>query len=465
MLRSKFYEVSMSFLDGAKRIHFIGAGGSGMFPLEQILISKGFLLSGSDVNETATLDSARKIGVDVHMGHKPEHVNNADIVIYSAAIAKDNPEIIAANVQKIPTYERSELLGLISSWYDNAVCVAGTHGKTTVTAMISSILLADDIDISAVIGGKLPLIGGSGRCGTSDTIVIEACEFSNTFLKLNPNISVILNIDHDHMDYFKTMDNLRDSFTKFINMNKSALIYANQDENTAVAVKNSDFRGERITFGWNADSDYFPDNIRKIDDFTTSFTLMQNDERIDEITIQVPGRHNVLNAVAACATSLAAGCKIPSLNKGLATFHGAGRRFERLLSKNGVTIVDDYAHHPAEIAATLRTAKAMNFKRVWAVHQPFTFSRTYELMNEFAEALSIADKILLTDIMGGREVNAIGVKSEDLAAKIPQSVLRHTLDEAAEYVIERVQPGDLVITLGCGDVNKAANRMVQLLNK
>jgi UDP-N-acetylmuramate--alanine ligase len=460
-----FFEVSMSFLDGVKRVHFIGAGGSGMFPLEQILISKGFLLSGSDNNETETLESARKIGVDVHMGHKPEHVNNADIVIYSAAIAKDNPELLAANVHNIPTYERSELLGLVSSWYENAVCVAGTHGKTTVTSMITSILMADKQDISAVIGGKLPLIGGSGRCGTSDRIVIEACEFSNTFLKLSPNISVILNIDCDHLDYFKTMDNLRGSFTKFINMTDKVLIYPNLDENTMIAVKNSSFSGKRITFGWDDRSDYFPDNIRKIDDFSTSFMLMHKSERLGEVTVHVPGRHNVLNAVAACAASLASGCKIAAINDGLRTFQGAGRRFERLYAQNGVTIVDDYAHHPAEIAATLQAAKAMNFKRVWAVHQPFTFSRTHALMNEFAEALSVADEILLTDIMGGREVNTIGVKSEDLATKIPRAILRHTLDEAAEYVIANLKPGDLVVTLGCGDVNKAAKRMVQLLNK
>lgn len=451
------------FLTGKKHIHFIGIGGSGMYPLAQILHGQGFYLTGSDNNETETLDLVRKMGIPVFLGQRAENIEGADLIVHTAAIMNDNPELIAARESAVTVIERSVLLGLITSRYNNAVCVCGTHGKTTASSMLTHIFLADGIDLTAVIGGKLKAIHGSGICGKSETMVCEACEFVDTFLKLYPDTSVILNIDCDHLDYFKTMDNLRLSFTKFCNLTTNCLVYNGDDENTLIAVNNSEFSGKRVTFGLKHNNDYYADNIVQVSDFHTQFDLYYKGELVDRISIFVPGAHNVLNALAACAAALENGCKKESLNKGLSTFFGAVRRFERLAEINGVTIVDDYAHHPTEVKTLLETAKKMNFKRVWAVHQPFTYSRTATLLNEFAEALSIADKVVLTEIMGSREKNTYNIYSKDLAAKIDDAVCVETCDDAAQYVSEHVESGDLVITFGCGDVYKAAYKLIELM--
>ena len=451
------------FLTGKKHIHFIGIGGSGMYPLAQILHSQGYYLTGSDNNETATLDAVRKMGIPVHLGHSPENIMGADLIVHTAAIMADNPELIAAKNSGVLTVERSELLGLVTSWYSKAFCVSGTHGKTTTTSMLTHILLAAGIDLSAVIGGKLKAIGGSGRAGKSEYMVCAACEFVDTFLKLFPNISIVLNIDRDHLDYFKTMENLKLSFSKFCKKTTDLVIANGSDANTMEAVNASGTAARVITFGKSADCDFYPENIQHIADFRTEFDLMHHGEKLEHITIRVPGIHNVYNAVAACAAAYSAGIPAEALREGLDKFGGAMRRFERLAEINGVTIVDDYAHHPAEIAATLKTAKEMSFKRVWAVHQPFTYSRTAMLLDEFAQALSIADRVVLTEIMGSREKNTYNIYSKDLAAKIDGCVWYTGMEEVAQYVAANVQPGDLVITLGCGDIYKAADRIIEIL--
>ena len=361
--------------------------------------------------------------------------------------------------------ERSELLGLVTSWYSKAFCVSGTHGKTTTTSMLTHILLAAGIDLSAVIGGKLKAIGGSGRAGKSEYMVCEACEFVDTFLKLFPNISIVLNIDRDHLDYFKTMENLKLSFSKFCKKTTDIVIANGSDANTMEAVNASGTAARVITFGKTSDCDFYPENIDHKADFLTEFDLMHHGEMLEHIAIHVPGLHNVYNAVAACAAAYSAGIPAEALREGFDKFGGAMRRFERLAEINGVTIVDDYAHHPAEIAATLKTAKEMSFKRVWAVHQPFTYSRTAMLLDEFAQALSIADRVVLTEIMGSREKNTYNIYSKDLAAKIDGCVWYTGMEEVAQYVAANVQPGDLVITLGCGDIYKAADRIIEILKE
>ena len=454
------------FLTGKKHVHFIGIGGSGMYPLAQILHSKGYYLTGSDNNETETLKAVRNMGIKVFLGQDAKNIEGADLIVHTAAIMSDNPELIAARQSGAKVVERSELLGLVTSWYNKAVCVSGTHGKTTTSSMLAHIFLAENIDISTVIGGKLKAIGGSGRAGTSDVMVCEACEFSNTFLKLYPNISVILNIDADHLDFFKTMDNLRASFTKFCDNTTDILVVNGDDENTMRAVNASSFGGQLITFGKTSKNRYYPENIEKVSDFRTDFDIMENGRKIERISIHVPGAHNVINAVAACAAALSIGCDPVNINKGLETFWGAGRRFERLAEINGITVVDDYAHHPAEVAATLKTAKAMSgFKRVWAVHQPFTYSRTATLLDDFAEALQIADKVVLTEIMGSREKNTYNIYSADLCAKIPDGKWFPTFDEVARYVADNAESGDMIITLGCGDVYKVAFEIIEMLKE
>lgn len=439
-----------------------------MYPLAQILHTKGFYLTGSDNNETATLAAVRAMGIPVFLGQAAENIEGADCIVYSAAIMEDNPELIAAKKARengVYVAERSELLGLVTEQFSKAFCVSGTHGKTTTTSMLTMIMLEAGVDPSAVIGGKLKAIGGSGRAGKSEYMVCEACEFKDTFLHLFPNISIILNIDRDHMDYFKTMERLKESFEKFCALTTDIIVANGSDPNTLEVVKNSGAKAKIVTFGKSADCCFYPENIRQISDFSWKFTLVNEKKALGEIEVNVPGEHNVYNAVAACAAAYSAGIPIEVIQRGMAKFTGAMRRFERLAEIDGVTFVDDYGHHPAEIAATLKTAKAMSFKRVWVVHQPFTYSRTAMLLNEFAEALSIADRVVLTEIMGSREKNTFNIYAKDLAEKIDGCVWFPTFEEVAKYVVDNVKSGELVITTGCGDVYKVADMMIEMMKK
>lgn len=455
-----------NFIEGKKHIHFIGIGGSGMYPLAQILHSKGYCLTGSDNNETATLQAVRDMGIPVTLGQRAENIEGADCIVFSAAIMEDNPELIAAREAEkrgVKLAERSELLGLVTAQFSKAFCVSGTHGKTTVTSMLAMIMKEADIDFSAVIGGKLRAIGGSGRAGKSDYMVCEACEFKDTFLHLFPNISIILNIDEDHMDYFKTMENLKASFAKFCGLTTDIIVANGDDENVREVLKKCRSDAKFVTFGKREFNDFYAEDIRQHSDFHRTFSLMNKGEELCEIVLSVPGIHNVYNAVAAAAAAYSAGIPIDAIQRGLDRFAGAMRRFEKLAEINGVTFVDDYGHHPAEIAATLKTAKDMSFKRVWVVHQPFTYSRTAMLLDDFAKALSIADKVVLTEIMGSREKNTYNIFAKDLADRIDGCVWFPTFEEVAKYVTDNVQSGDLVITTGCGDVYKVADLMIEIM--
>lgn len=446
-------------LNSKKHIHFIGIGGSGMFPLVEILSDKGFFITGSDNNESNIVRSERERGIKVYMTQDEKNIEGADLIVYSAAIMDDNKELKAALKSNVPTIKRSRLLGEISSNYKNGVCIAGTHGKTTTSSMLTQILIDGDKDPSAVIGGKLKSINRYGVCGKSDIFVCEACEFNDTFLELSPYISIILNIDNDHLDYFKTMDNLKNSFYKFLNLTKDTIIYNGDDENTKEVVGKIKDKN-KISFGFKEDNDYYPTNIENIDGLKGKYTLNKQGKELGEIELFVPGKHNILNSLAAIAASDLLGVSYEKIKIGLKNFKGSGRRFEYIGKINGVTVVDDYAHHPTEIEATLKAAKELNFKRVWVLFQPFTYSRTKALLNEFAQTLSIADKVVLTEIMGSREKNIYNIKSEDLKGLIDGAVVVKTLDDAADYILKNAQNGDLVLTLGCGDVYKAAYIMV-----
>lgn len=442
---------------GIKKIHCIGVGGSGMFPIVQILKSRGYEISGSDNNEGDIVALERAMGIDVRMGHSPEHLAEADMVMYTAAILDSNPELAAARQSGLPLWERAKVLGAISSHYGNAIGVTGTHGKTTVTSMLVQLLYGAGKDPSAVIGGKLAAIGGYGRAGESDTFVYEACEFKDHFLETYPDTAIILNIDNDHMEYFGTMDNAMRSYTRFGNM-ASRVLYNRSDYNTTVAVE--PVQAEKISFGWEEDSDFYPANIIIEDGFSRSFDLMHRGQLLGRLELHVPGRHNILNAVAAAACAWLEGVSAEDIRTHLAQFRGAGRRFELVGRREGVTVVDDYAHHPAEIEATLRAARELGFNRVWAVFQPFTFSRTFMLLEQFRQALSIADRVVLSPIMGSREVNTYGVRSQDLQQKLENCICLETFEEIADYVKAHAASGDLVITLGCGDIYKCARLML-----
>ena len=371
-------------------------------------------------------------------------------------IRDSNPELMAARASGVPTIERAELLGLVTSWFSNCVGVCGTHGKTTTTAMLTQMFIECGMDPSAVIGGKLEAIGGSGRLGNSEVMVCEACEFEDHFLKFHPDIAVVLNVDADHMEYFKTMDHVLDSYHRFAAMATKAVIYNGDDANSCRAVQG--IEGVKLlSFGMGEDNDYHACNIRHVDGRHTLYDLYYKQERLGQVKLNVPGEHNVLNSMAAVAAAIESGCQTQCAVESVSAFQGAGRRFEIMGTNKGVTIADDYGHHPAEIEVTLKAAKQMGYRQVWAVHQPFTYSRTAMLLDDFARVLQIADHVVLSEIMGSREKNTY---ASDLAKKIPGCVWFPTFEEISQYVMERAQPGDLVITLGCGDVYKCAKLML-----
>lgn len=452
-------------LKKVKRIHFIGIGGSGMCPLAEILISLGYSLSGSDNNDTETFRRIEKEGAKVYLGQVKENItDDVELVIYTNAILDGNEELEYAKAN-FPCFERAELLGAMSRIFTNCIGVCGTHGKTTTSSMITQVLLEAGLDPSAVIGGKLPLINAYGRYGHSQNFVCESCEFNNTFLKMNPDIAVILNIDEDHLDFFKNLENIKKSFREFAEKTTKTIIYNGDDENTVDTLKG--ITGKRlISIGKKDSNEWVAKNIIVPGGFHSSYDVYHNGEMVTKIEISVPGEHNILNSLCAFVAAYESGADVKSICKGLKDFNGAGRRFELLGTYNGITFADDYAHHPTELKVTLEAAMKMGYKRVWAIHQPFTFTRTSLLLDDFARVLQIPDKCVISAIMGSREVNTIGIKAKDLADKVPGSIQLDTFEEICDYVLENAKEGDLVITLGCGDVYKVARMMVnKLCNK
>ena len=454
-----YTDYNQHLLDNVKKIHFIGCGGSGMYPLIQILAAKGYEISGSDVLDGSIIRYEREMGVKVSLGHSADNVIGTDMVVYSAAISKDNVELNAAASYGIPTIERSVLLGYVSRLYKQSICVSGTHGKTTTTSMITTALELAGRDPSAVIGGKLPLINGYGKAGKGDDIVIESCEFAETFLKLTPYLSVVLNIDNDHLDYYGSMGELKFAFKRFALMTKF-MIFANADDKNTMDVMYTLDRRVR-TFGIQNDGDYQALNVNEYKPGFFEFDLKEWNKVTGHIRLAVPGYHNIYNALAMCCCVRPLGLKPEDAVRAAEQFHGTGRRFEIKGECNGAVIVDDYAHHPTELAATLATAKEMGYDRVIAVHQPFTYSRTKMLMDDFAKVLRAADQVVLLPIMGGREKDDGSVRSEDLAAKLPGSVVVDGLEGAAAWVKQNAKKGDLVVCMSCGDLYKAADMMVE----
>ena len=454
------YEID-DILKKIKHIHFIGIGGSGMCPLAEILHNKGYLITGSDNNPGDNIDKLRSLGIKVTMGQKAENIEGAEMIVYTAALLSDNPELCAAKASGIPTFERSKLFGAVTRKYSNCIGVCGTHGKTTVTSMLTQVLIMADKDPTAVIGGKLPLIDSHGRTGNTETMVCEACEFVDTFLDLSPDVAVILNIDEDHLDYFKTLDNIIKSFHKFSLLTTNTLIFNGDDENTCKAVDGID--KAKITFGFSEKNDYYPDNISYNRGSFGEFDVMYKGEKLTRLSLKIPGKHNILNALAAFAAAVNAGCTADECKKGIESFTGAGRRFEILGEINGITIADDYAHHPHELEAILNAVMKMGYKTVWAVFQPFTYSRTKILFDDFVRVLGIPDRLVMTEIMGSRERNTYNIYTKDLADKIPGSVWFNTFEEVTDYIVKNAESGDIVITLGCGDIYKAAKMIVREL--
>ncbi|MBR2714830.1 MAG: UDP-N-acetylmuramate--L-alanine ligase [Ruminococcus sp.] len=450
-----------NLLDNIKKIHFIGIGGSGMCPLAEILHSEGFELSGSDCNESDTLERVKGYGIPVFMGHNASNITDQELVVYTAAVKEDNPELVEAKSKGIPCLERSIMLGIVTRRYNRSIAIAGTHGKTSTTAMLSQLLIGSGFDPSAIIGGKLPFIGGNSYVGQSDIIVCEACEYVDTFLELTPYISVILNVDADHLDYFKDLDHIKRSFNKFAKQTTGALVINGDDENTIDAVKDVDL--PKVTFGFKNTNDYYAENL-KVNGAYSTFDFMHDGEKLCEIELVVPGTHNTYNALAAAATAAYLGATPNEISENLHKFTGVHRRFEILGKPQGITVADDFAHHPTELTTTLNAAMNMGFNTVWAVFQPHTFSRTAMLLDDFAKALSIPDKAIISEILPVRETNTYDIYNTDLGAKVEGSKCIDTFEDIVSYICENAKEGDLVLTMGGGNVYMCANMILKALS-
>lgn len=449
--------------DNSRTIHFVGIGGSGMFPIAKILKSQGFKITGSDVYESDTLDKVRDLGIKVALGHKSENIGICDVLVYSAAIKMSNPEIIEAQSRGIPIIERCEILGLISEKYNNSIGVSGTHGKTTTTSIITHILLDVNKSPNSIIGGTLKRLNGNSCEGKSDIFVCEACEYVDSFLQLYPKFSVILNLEADHLDYFKTFENMKNSFKKFAFQTKNTIVYNGDDSNIVDILKDVD--KNKISFGFSKENDYIIDNIVIEKNGFASFELMSDSSCLGNINLSIPGKHNIYNAVAAIIVCLNLGVKFEEIKKSILEFKGAHRRFEILGNPHGILIVDDFAHHPTEIRSTLTVAKNMGFNKVWAVFQPHTYSRTFMFLDDFAKVLSIADEAILTEILPVRETNIYDIHSKDLAKKVKNCICIDDFDEIAEFILSNAQKGDMVITMGGGNIYKCANIILDKLTR
>ena len=446
-------------------VYFIGIGGISMSGLAEILLDKGFFVSGSDMRRSPLTEHLEKQGASVCYGQRYENITDSiDLIVYTAAIHKDNPEWLAMEDKKIPSLSRAQLLGEIMRNYELPVAISGTHGKTTTTSMISEILLQDQDDPTLSIGGILKSINGNIRIGQSGYFVTEACEYTNSFLNFFPKVAVILNIEEDHLDFFKDINDIRNSFHQFASLLPTDGTLIINGDIPHVEEITKDLTCQVITFGMCNTYNYSADNITYDELARPTFSLVRNGADTESITLGVQGHHNVYNSLAAIALSELLHIDITTVKSALLTFAGTDRRFELKGKIGGITIIDDYAHHPTEITATLTAAKNYPHKTTWCVFQPHTFTRTKAFMSDFAKALSLADKVVLADIYPARETDNLGISSETLQEEIQKSGKEcyyfPSFDEIENFLLENCINGDLLITMGAGDVVKIGENIL-----
>ena len=452
------------YLTAGRHVHLIGIGGVSMFPLAEVLKRAGLVVTGSDIHENANVDHLIAQGIPVTLGHRPENIRGADLVIRTAAVHDDNPEIQAAHTAGIPVFERAQAWGAIMMDYRHAVCVSGTHGKTTTTSMCTHIAMAAGTDPTIMIGGNLPLLGAGYRVGNGDTIILESCEYCNSFLSFRPTTAVILDIEEDHLDFFKDLADIEHSFRTFANLvPENGIVIANADDRNTMDTLDGIDR-PFITFGLGNYADIYCSEPVWEKGLPT-FDLYQGERFVCTISLTIPGLHNVKNALAAAATALHMGIDPKFIAQGLNSYHGAERRFEYKGELNGAKIYDDYAHHPGEIHVLLQTAKSLGYQRVICAFQPHTYSRTKALFDDFVQELQLADLTLLAEIYPAREVNTIGISSKDLAAKIPNAEYYPTFAELEARLRQLARPGDLILTVGAGELDQVSNALVKKTTK
>jgi len=458
------YNVDFSKKD--THYHFIGIGGISMSGLAELLLSEGFKVSGSDMAESELTDFLKGKGAEISFPQAAGNITgDTDIVVYTAAIHEDNPELMEVRKRNLPALTRAEFLGQIMKQYRIPVAVAGTHGKTTTTSMLSEILLKADSDPTLSIGGILPSIGGNFRVGGKDFFVTEACEYTNSFLSFAPKIGIILNVDADHLDFFKDIDDIRSSFNRFALLLPEDGTLIINGETPEIEKVTKDVECETVTFGSDKRYDYYPSDISYDRFANATFTLNNREGALGQVSLKVPGEHNVGNACAAAAAAEKMGIEPEVIIKALSEFHGTDRRFQYKGETGGVTIIDDYAHHPTEIKATLEAAARCEHKTLWCVFQPHTYTRTKALLKEFAGALSLADRVILAKIYPARETDDLGISSEDLARELRElgndACYLDSFEKIEKFLKENCIHGDLLITMGAGDVYRIGDSLLE----
>lgn len=442
------------YLVPGKHVHLVGIGGVSMRPLGLVLKGMGMLVTGSDMNASVSTDELIANGIQVHIGHSAQNVEGADCIIRTAAAHNDNPEIAAARSMGIPMFERAQAWGVIMQAYANAVCIAGTHGKTTATSMMTHVLMAADADPTVMIGGYLPLLHAGHRVGNGDTIVLESCEYCDSFLNFFPTLAVILNVEADHLDYFKDLADVQDSFRKFALLSTDGVIANGDDPHVLQTLEGMEF----VSFGLAESNLVHAENISA--DWR-HFDVVCNGEKYCHLDLQVLGRHNLYNALGTAAAAWKLGIPGEAVQEGLATFKGADRRMQFKGQYNGADVYDDYAHHPDELAATIEAVRSMNYQRIVLAFQPHTYTRTKALFPEFVEQLKKADLVVLAEIYAARERNTVGISSKDLVQEIPGSVYCKTLPQVTKYLRGIAREGDVILTVGAGDIFRAGEALLK----
>ena len=450
-----------NFLSPGRRGHLIGIGGVSMSSLADVLWGMGIAVSGSDMNQNKNVMGLTEKGIPVTIGHRAENITREiEFVVRTAAVHDDNPEIIRAHALGIPVFERTQAWGAISKDYSNALCISGTHGKTTTTSMCTHIMMAADKDPTVMIGGTLPLLNAGHRVGHGNTIIMEACEYYNSFLSLHPTVAVILNVEADHLDFFKDLQDVQHSFREFaLRTPEDGYVVANLDDASTMATIR-DIPRKIMTFGLSKEADVYAENIEFLG-ANSHFDIMFKGKLFTDVTLHVPGLHNVKNALAATAAAICLGVRPNAVKYGLAGFNGAGRRFEFKGKYNGADVYDDYAHHPGELKALLDTVEGLNYKRCILVFQPHTYTRTAALFEDFVTQLKRPDVLLLAEIFAAREKNTIGISSAALAAKVDGSLFFPTFTELETALRRIAQPGDIILTVGAGDVYKIGENITK----
>ncbi len=450
-----------------KKIHCIGIGGIGLSAIAEILLSRGYEVSGSDMKESAETARLASKGARVFIGHRAENADEADLLVFSAAVGHDNPEMKRAEERGIPILSRAQMLGLLMQEYENSIAVSGTHGKTTTTSMVSLILDRAKLEPTILVGGNLAEIGGNVKVGHSRYFITEACEYMDSFLSLKPKIEIILNIDSDHLDYFKDIDHIVSSFDKFAQLVPASGTIIAYDANPFVNQVIRDLDNV-VTFGLSENCDYYAANIQFNEEGMPAFDVCHDGQLLSRVQLAVPGEHNILNALAAFTCACALGVEPQLTKETLERYHGTQRRFDIVgTTAKGVKIVDDYAHHPTEIKATLSASENVPHNKLWCIFQPHTYTRTIALFDEFAEAFEKADKLILAEIYAAREKNIYKISSAQLAEKIKEThphkevLFMEDFAAIADYVDDQAQPGDMVITMGAGDIYKVGEMLLE----